>query len=129
MVILALTAGELRRPTLAVVTIAGLVAWTGWLTVARPRPTWPVLAADLALAVGLNLVAGLVMPAGTVGERPYFAAGYPVAAAVTWGRPGASAGAWPPAWCWGLPGRRPAGQRHRPGPSRAGGPARPGRGR
>jgi signal transduction histidine kinase len=25
------------------------------------------------------------MPVGTVGERPYFAAGYPVAAAVTWG--------------------------------------------
>ena len=85
MVILALTAGELRRPALAVATIAGLAAWTGWLTVARPRPTWPVLACDLALAVGLNLVAGLVMPAGTVGERPFFAAGYPVAAAVTWG--------------------------------------------
>ena len=85
MVILALTAGELRRPALAVATIAALAAWTGWLTVARPRPTWPVLAADLALAVGLNLVAGLVMPAGTVGERPFFAAGYPVAAAVTWG--------------------------------------------
>ena len=85
MVVLALTAGELRRPALAVVMIAVLVAWTAWLTVARPRPTWPVLAADLALAVVLNLVAGLVMPAGTVGERPYFAAGYPVAAAVTWG--------------------------------------------
>ncbi|HEV2870532.1 MAG TPA: ATP-binding protein [Actinomycetota bacterium] len=85
MVILALTAGELRRPALAVATIAALAAWTGWLTVARPRPSWPVLACDLALAVGLNLVAGLVMPAGTVGERPFFAAGYPVAAAVTWG--------------------------------------------
>jgi signal transduction histidine kinase len=85
MVVLALTAGELRRPALAVATIAGLTAWTGWLTVARPRPGWPVLGADLALAVGLNLVAGLVMPAGSVGERPYFAAGYPVAAAVTWG--------------------------------------------
>jgi signal transduction histidine kinase len=85
MVVLALTAGELRRPVLAVATIAGLVAWTTWLTVARPAPSWPVLAADLALAAILNLVAGLVMPAGSVGERPYFAAGYPVAAAVTWG--------------------------------------------
>jgi signal transduction histidine kinase len=85
MVVLALTAGELRRPVLAVATIAGLVAWTTWLTVARPTPSWPVLAADLALAAGLNLVAGLVMPVGSVGERPYFAAGYPVAAAVTWG--------------------------------------------
>jgi signal transduction histidine kinase len=85
MVVLALTAGELRRPVLAVAIIAGVAVWTGWLTVARPPPTWAVLAADLVLGVGLNLVAGLVMPAGTVGERPYFAAGYPVAAAVTWG--------------------------------------------
>jgi signal transduction histidine kinase len=85
MVVLALTAGELRRPALAWVTIAALAAWTGWLTVARPPPAWPVLAADLALAAAVNLVAGLVMPAATVGERPWFAAGYPVAAAVTWG--------------------------------------------
>jgi signal transduction histidine kinase len=85
MVVLALTAGELRRPALAWATIAVLATWTGWLTVARPAPTWPVLLADLALAVAVNLVAGLVMPAATVGERPYFAAGYPVAAAVTWG--------------------------------------------
>jgi hypothetical protein len=85
MVVLALTAGELRRTGLVVVTIAGVAAWTGWLTVARPRPGWGVLAADLALGVALNLAAGLVMPVGTVGERPYFAAGYPVAAAVTWG--------------------------------------------
>jgi signal transduction histidine kinase len=85
MVVLALTAGELRRPMLAWAMIATLAAWTGWLTVARPPPTWPVLVADLALAVAVNLVAGLVMPAATVGERPWFAAGYPVAAAVTWG--------------------------------------------
>jgi signal transduction histidine kinase len=85
MAVLALTAGELRRPWLAWATVAGLAVWTGWLTVARPRPAWPVLAADLALAAAANLVAGLVMPAGSVGERPYFAAGYPVAAAVTWG--------------------------------------------
>jgi signal transduction histidine kinase len=85
MVVLALTAGELRRPGLAWGVIGGLVVWTGWLTVARPVPSWAVLAADLGLAAGLNLVAGVVMPAGTVGERPYFAAGYPVAAAVTWG--------------------------------------------
>jgi signal transduction histidine kinase len=85
MVVLALTAGELRRPGLAWATIATLAAWTGWLTVARPLPAWPVLAADLALAAAVNLVAGLVMPAATVGERPWFAAGYPVAAAVTWG--------------------------------------------
>jgi signal transduction histidine kinase len=85
MVVLALTAGELRRPALAVGAIGGLVGWTGWLTVARPRPTWPVLWADLGLAVAVNVIAGLVMPAASVGERPYFAFGYPMAAAVTWG--------------------------------------------
>jgi signal transduction histidine kinase len=85
MAVLAVTAGELRRPLLAGALIAVLVAWTGWLTVARPRPSWPVLGADLALAAGLNVAAGLVMPAASVGERPYFAYGYPVAAAVSWG--------------------------------------------
>jgi signal transduction histidine kinase len=85
MAVLALTAGELRRPGVAAAAIAGVAAWTGWLTVARPRPTWGVLAADLALGAALNLIAGLAMPVGMVGERPYFAAGYPVAAAVTWG--------------------------------------------
>jgi signal transduction histidine kinase len=85
MVVLALTAGELRRPALAAGAIGGLVVWTGWLTVARPRPTWTVLGVDLALAVAVNIIAGLVMPAASVGERPYFAFGYPLAAAVTWG--------------------------------------------
>jgi hypothetical protein len=75
MMVLALTAGELRRPALAVGTIVGLAAWTGWLTVVRPRPSWPVLAGDLALAAALNVVAGLVMPAASAGERPWFAAG------------------------------------------------------
>ena len=85
MVVLAVTAGELRRPALAVGAIGGLVVWTGWLTVARPRPTWTVLGVDLALAAAVNVIAGLVMPAASVGERPYFAFGYPMAAAVTWG--------------------------------------------
>jgi len=34
------------------------------------------------------VLAGLVMPERTVGERPFFAAGYPVAAAVSWGAAG-----------------------------------------
>jgi hypothetical protein len=41
MAVLALTAGELRRPALAVGTIVGLTAWTAWLTVVRPRSSWP----------------------------------------------------------------------------------------
>jgi signal transduction histidine kinase len=124
MAVLALAAGELRRPALAAAAILVLTAWTAWLTLARPAPrpgepqpgrptgrwrfrpagwrrfrpaepqaaaTWPVLAVDLALAAALNVVAGLVMPAQSVGERPFFAAGYPVAAAVTWG---AARGVW-----------------------------------
>jgi signal transduction histidine kinase len=85
MAVLALTAGPLRRPALAAAAILLLAGWTAWLTLARPAPTWPLLAADLALAAGLNVVAGLVMPEQTVGQRPFFAAGYPVAAAVSWG--------------------------------------------
>jgi signal transduction histidine kinase len=85
MAVLALTAGELRRAPLAAAAILVLGAWTAWLTLVRPAPSWPLLAADLALAAGLNVAAGLVMPEQTVGERPFFAAGYPVAAAVSWG--------------------------------------------
>jgi signal transduction histidine kinase len=85
MTVLALAVESLRRPLLAGATIAILAAWTAWLSVARPRPTVPLLSLDLGLAVGLNLVAGLVMPAQTIGEQPFFAAGYPLAAAVTWG--------------------------------------------
>ena len=85
MAVLALTAGPLRRPALAAAAVLLVAAWTAWLTLARPAPTWPLLAADLALAAGLNVLAGLVMPERTVGERPFFAAGYPVAAAVSWG--------------------------------------------
>jgi signal transduction histidine kinase len=85
LVVLALTAGPLRRPALAAAAVVVLAAWTAWLTLARPAPTWPLLVADLALAAALNVLAGLVMPERTVGERPFFAAGYPVAAAVSWG--------------------------------------------
>ncbi|HEU4397930.1 MAG TPA: ATP-binding protein [Actinomycetota bacterium] len=92
MAVLALTAGELRRQPLAAAAILLLIAWTAWLTLARPggqpAPSRPLLAADLALAAGLNVLAGLVMPERTVGERPFFAAGYPVAAAVSWGAAG-----------------------------------------
>jgi hypothetical protein len=41
--------------------------------------------AILSLAAALNVLAGLVMPERSVGKRPFFAAGYPMAAAVSWG--------------------------------------------
>jgi signal transduction histidine kinase len=86
MTLMAVITGDLRRPFLAGVAIAVTTAWTVWLTVARPRGTAPVLAADLALAVGLTLVSGLVVAQGqVVGSHPFFASAYPVAAAVFWG--------------------------------------------
>jgi signal transduction histidine kinase len=108
MAVLALTAGPLRRPALAAAALLVVAGWTVWLTLARPSdrpaegrpawyggrrppPGWPLLLADLAVAAGLNVVAGLVMPERTIGERPFFAAGYPVAAAVSWG---AAGGVW-----------------------------------
>jgi signal transduction histidine kinase len=73
-----------------VAAIVVLTAWTAWLTLSRRAgrrtgATRAVLAVDLGLAAALNVVAGLVMPAQSVGQRPFFAAGYPVAAALTWG--------------------------------------------
>jgi hypothetical protein len=53
--VLALTAGELRRPALAVAAIVVLAAWTAWLTLSRRAgrrtgATRAVLAVDLGLA-------------------------------------------------------------------------------
>jgi signal transduction histidine kinase len=98
MVLMAAITGDLRRPLLAGVAIAVTTAWTLWLTVARPRGTPPVLAGDLAVAVGLLLLSGVVVPEGQVGSHPFFASVYPVAAAVFWGaaagaRAGLAAGA------------------------------------
>jgi signal transduction histidine kinase len=99
MTLITVISGDLRRPLLAGVAIAVTTAWTVWLTIARPRGTAPVLAVDLALAVGLSLVSGVVVAEGqVVGAHPFFASAYPVAAAVFWGatagfRAGLAAGA------------------------------------
>jgi signal transduction histidine kinase len=98
MVLMAAITGDLRRPLLAGVAIAVTTAGTLWLTIARPRGTAPVLAADLAVAVGLLLLSGVVVPESQVESHPFFASVYPVAAAVFWGaaagaRAGLAAGA------------------------------------
>jgi signal transduction histidine kinase len=99
MTLMAVITSDLRRPLLAGLAIAVTAGWTVWLTVARPRPAAPVLAADLALAVGLTLVSGVVVAKGQVGgTHPFFASAYPVAAAAYWGatagvRAGLAAGA------------------------------------
>jgi len=90
---------DLERPLVAAGAIVVTVAWTAWLTVARPRPSPAVLAVDLGLAVALNLLSGWVVPAGqVVGDHPFFASAYPVAADAFWGatlgfRGGLAAGA------------------------------------
>ncbi len=85
MTVAALTSGEVRRPLLAAGAIVLAAAWTAWLTAARERRAW-VLAADLSLAVALTLVSGLVVEAGTVvGNQPFFAGAYPIAAPAFWG--------------------------------------------
>ena len=80
------TADDLRRPLLVWVGVAVTLAWTTWLTVVRPQLTFPVLLADLALAIGLIVLSGYVSEPGALnGEGPGFSTAYPVAAAVTWG--------------------------------------------
>jgi signal transduction histidine kinase len=99
MTLMAVITGDLHRPLLAGLAIAVTAGWTAWLTIARPRPAAAVLAADLVLAVGLNLVSGAVVAQGqVVGVHPFFAGAYPVAAAAYWGatagvRAGLAAGA------------------------------------
>jgi len=90
---------DLERPLVAAGAIVVTVAWTAWLTVARPGRSPAVLAGDLGLAVALNLLSGYVVPAGqVVGDHPFFASAYPVAADAFWGatlgfRGGLAAGA------------------------------------
>jgi signal transduction histidine kinase len=77
---------DLERPLAAAAAIVVTVAWTVWLTVARPGRSRAVLAIDLALAVALNLLSGWVVPTGqVVGDHPFFASAYPVAADAYWG--------------------------------------------
>jgi signal transduction histidine kinase len=86
MSVMALTAARpFVRSELAWLSLGAALAWTAWLTVSRGRVSGPALWFDLALAVGLLLVSGLVAPEDQVGERQLFATAYPAAAALAWG--------------------------------------------
>jgi hypothetical protein len=86
MSVMALTAARpFVRSELAWLSLGAALAWTAWLTVGRDRVRRPALWFDLALAVGLVLVSGLVVPEDQVGERQLFATAYPAAAALAWG--------------------------------------------
>lgn len=83
---LALSAGGYRRAWLAWLALGAAAAWTLWVT--RPGRELPgtALALELVLAFALNVVSGFVVPDGAViGDRPFFATGWPVSAAIAWG--------------------------------------------
>jgi signal transduction histidine kinase len=91
-------AGDLRRPGLAWVSIGLVGAWTAWVTVSSRRWDKPTLWADLAVCGYLILVSPLVVFEGDVIDRAFFAPGYPLTAALSWGvrrgpRGGLAAGA------------------------------------
>ncbi|HEX2030191.1 MAG TPA: ATP-binding protein [Actinomycetota bacterium] len=86
MAVLTLAIGEpYRRPELAWASVGAAAAWSAWLTVSRSQEQRGARWFDLALASGLILVSGLVVAPGNVGERPFFAAAYPITAALSWG--------------------------------------------
>jgi signal transduction histidine kinase len=68
---------DFARPWLVVASLAVIGAWTLWLTVSRVPVRGGVLAVDVALAAGMHIVSGLVVPPGQVVVRPLFALSYP----------------------------------------------------
>jgi signal transduction histidine kinase len=69
MLLMAVITGDLRRPLLAGIAIALATAWTVWLTIARPRGTALVLAADLAIAAAAAETMGAREQAARLSER------------------------------------------------------------
>jgi signal transduction histidine kinase len=86
-VLAVLSVDDLDRPAFVVVAFAAALAWTVWLTVARPRWTAVPLAIDLGLAVVLAILPGFAGQRGGLGaaDLPSFENPYPVAAVLTWG--------------------------------------------
>jgi signal transduction histidine kinase len=68
------------RPWLIVTALAVATLWTLWLTISSKPVRGPVLAVDLGLAAGMNIVSGLVVPPGQVVVLPLFALSYPFGA-------------------------------------------------
>jgi signal transduction histidine kinase len=87
MISLAVTTRDpFRRPELAWASLGATIAWTIWLTVRLRDETRGRHSFDLALAVALFVVSGLVVGERQVlGGRPFFATAYPVAAVLSWG--------------------------------------------
>lgn len=76
------------RPVLAYGALAAAGVWVGWTSTAPERLVRRGVAfADLAISVGLVLIAGLVVARGDVvsPSRLFFASAYPVATPLVWG--------------------------------------------
>ena len=90
--------GDFRRAGLAWVSIGVAGAWTAWVTVSSRRWDQATLWADLVVCGWLIVVSALVVFDGQIVDRPFFATGYPLTAALSWGvrrglRGGLAAGA------------------------------------
>lgn len=87
MTTIAATGSEpLRYPLVAGASVAAAGAWTLWLTFSGKKWIDAVLWADLGLCLWLLLASGIVVPQGDiVSQRPFFATGYPLSAALLWG--------------------------------------------
>lgn len=90
--------GDFRRGGLAWASIGIAGAWTAWVTVPSRRWDNATLWADLVVCAWLIGASGLVVFEGEIVDRPFFASGYPLTAALSWGvrrglRGGLAAGA------------------------------------
>lgn len=87
MTTIAATGSEpLRHPVIAWASVGAAGGWTVWLTFSRNKWIDAVLWADLALCLWLLLASGIVVTEGDIiSQRPFFATGYPLSAALLWG--------------------------------------------
>jgi signal transduction histidine kinase len=85
MAVLAVTSGDFRRPELAWALIGAAAVWTAWVSVPRRERGTSELWFDLAVAVALVILSGVVVGDGDVVRgRPFFATAYPGAAVLSW---------------------------------------------
>jgi signal transduction histidine kinase len=73
------------RPWLVVASLGVVGAWTLWLTLTKAPVRGKVLVVDVAIAAGMHMVSGLVVPPGDVVVRPLFALSYPFCAILSAG--------------------------------------------
>ncbi|MBP2328074.1 signal transduction histidine kinase [Kibdelosporangium banguiense] len=86
MLTVALVSGQIQRPVEAAIALLATGCWTAWLTVAAVRRMRLVLAADVAVAIALNVVYGHIYPPhAMLTNHPSFMGAYPAAAVAACG--------------------------------------------